>query len=57
MHRMSSTGVRRLPVVDRDGILVGIVTLDDLLARLSLQLGALAELAARSRRHEAIIRK
>ena len=54
---MSSTGVRRLPVVDRDGILVGIVTLDDLLARLSLQLGALAELAARSRRHEAIIRK
>jgi CBS domain-containing protein len=36
--------VRRAPVVDRSGALVGIVTLDDLLPALARQLGELAQL-------------
>jgi CBS domain-containing protein len=36
-------GVRRLPVVDDDGLLVGLVTLDDLLRVLSRELSNLAE--------------
>ena len=35
--------VRRLPIVDSDGKLVGIVTMDDLLALLARELGNLAE--------------
>ena len=57
LQRMSAAGVRRLPVVDSDGVLVGIVTLDDLLPPLCLQLGAVAELARRSRSLEASLRK
>lgn len=39
--------VRRLPIVDSDGKLVGIVTMDDLLALLARELGNLAEGAVR----------
>lgn len=42
MERMRLHGVRRLPVVDRGGSLIGIVTLDDIL---TLQAGQLATLA------------
>lgn len=35
--------VRRLPIVDSDGLLVGIVTMDDLLGLLSRELGNLTE--------------
>lgn len=41
---MRVKGVRRLPVTDNDGGLVGIVTLDDLLALLAEELGALGRL-------------
>ena len=44
---MASTGVRRLPVVDDDGELVGIITLDDLLLLLSKELAALTKLEAK----------
>jgi CBS domain-containing protein len=40
---MMSAGVRRLPVVDEDGRLVGIVTLDDLLRVLSRELSNLTD--------------
>lgn len=43
---MRSKRVRRLPVVDEDGGLIGIVTLDDLLALLAEELSALGRLAA-----------
>jgi CBS domain-containing protein len=49
VRRMVSAGVRRLPVVDRAGALVGIVSIDDLLPALASQLSAMAELSARSR--------
>ncbi len=40
---LMESGVRRLPVVDDDGRLVGLVTLDDLLRVLSRELAHLAE--------------
>ena len=40
---MREAGIRRLPVVDDDGELVGIVTLDDLLRVLSRELSNLSE--------------
>lgn len=44
---MVNKGVRRLPVVDDDGGLVGIITLDDLLLLLSKELTTLTKLAAK----------
>jgi CBS domain-containing protein len=41
---LSERGVRRAPVVDERGALVGIVSTDDLLPILAAQLGALAQL-------------
>ena len=43
IETMRDQGVRRLPVVDEQGLLEGILTLDDLLVLLTDQLGALAE--------------
>lgn len=40
---MLETGVRRLPVLDQDELLIGIVTLDDLLRILSRELANLSE--------------
>lgn len=42
-HSMREAGVRRLPVVDDDGRLVGIVTLDDLLRILGGELSNLID--------------
>jgi CBS domain-containing protein len=42
LEMMGRNGVRRLPVVDAYGELVGIVTLDDALADISRQLGTIA---------------
>lgn len=53
VRRMSVSGVRRMPVVDAHGRLVGIITLDDILRQLAGPLLALAELAGRERRFEA----
>ncbi len=50
---MRSRGVRRLPVVDRDGALAGIVTLDDLVHLLSTEMGHLARLVERQTKREA----
>ncbi len=44
--RMQERGVRRAPVVDERGNLVGIVSIDDLLPALVKDLGALAELVS-----------
>jgi len=54
---MALHGVRRLPVVNSFGFLVGIVSVDDLLPQLASPLAALADLAGRSRRFEMQTRK
>lgn len=51
-REMSLHGVRRLPVVERDGTLAGIVSLDDLLVELVAPLVAVGDLAGRERRFE-----
>ena len=50
---MRIKGVRRLPVVDNDGNLVGVVTLDDLLELLVEELGLLVKLIAHEQEKEA----
>lgn len=42
-QQLRESRVRRLPIVDEDGVLVGIVTVDDLLGLLSTELGNLIE--------------
>jgi CBS domain-containing protein len=57
VHLMAAKGVRRLPVVDEAGLLVGVITLDDLLHQLAVPVAKLSELAMRERRQEAQTRK
>lgn len=57
MLYMRTEGVRRLPVVDREGALVGIVTLDDLIELLADEMSELAKLVANERRHETQARR
>ena len=52
MQRMRAKGVRRLPVVDVGGTLVGIVTIDDFLDLLASELTALARLVSNEQRRE-----
>lgn len=54
---MRGKGIRRLPVVDDGGGLVGIVTLDDLLVLLAEEFNALAKLVAREQQKEASSRR
>jgi len=41
---MKSSGVRRLPVVDAGGRLVGLITLDDIIRLLARELGEIARI-------------
>lgn len=43
VQRMRRHGVRRLPIVDEDGVAVGIVTADDLLVLLGGEIAAVCE--------------
>jgi CBS domain-containing protein len=52
LQRMEAHGVRRLPVVDNDGALAGIFTLDDVLEYLTEQQSKLVALVAREQRRE-----
>lgn len=53
---MRAKGVRRVPVVDRSGGLIGIVALDDLLELLAEELLALARLVRHEQKREAASR-
>jgi CBS domain-containing protein len=57
IRTMAQKGVRRMPVVDAQGALLGIVTLDDLLAHLARPLADLSELAGQTRQREMQKRK
>jgi CBS domain-containing protein len=49
---MRYAGVRRLPVLEENGTLIGIIAHDDLLTRLARDLQGLAMLIASEQRHE-----
>jgi CBS domain-containing protein len=52
LRLMEHHGVRRLPIVDSDGALVGILTLDDVLQYLTAQQSELVALVAREQHQE-----
>jgi len=54
---MHSKGVRRLPVVDDRGGLIGILTLDDLLELLADEMAALAKLVKHEQKKETANRR
>ena len=56
MEIMRYKGVRRMPVVNETGQLLGIVTIDDLLEILSEELAELTKIVAREQVHEAAAR-
>lgn len=57
MEIMRYKGVRRIPVVDSNGQLVGIASIDDLLEVLAEELSELAKIVSRERVHEVQARK
>ncbi len=52
LKQMRLHGVRRLPILDQDGSLFGILTLDDILAHLAEELGDAVKLIAREQQYE-----
>jgi CBS domain-containing protein len=54
---MAVNGVRRMPVVGPGGVLVGIITVDDMLRQLTSPLAALSDLAGRAREFEVQTRR
>ncbi len=56
LRHMRLNGIRRMPVVDQDGALVGIISLDDLVQLLAEEMGELGRLIAREQAHEAALR-
>lgn len=56
LQHMRLNGIRRMPVVDQDGALVGIISLDDLVQLLAEEMGELGRLIAREQAHEAALR-
>lgn len=52
LQRMQSKGVRRVPVVNAEGLLAGILTSDDLLELLASELGQLVKVIGRERQRE-----
>ena len=57
IHQMRSAGVRRMPVVTREGALLGIVSIDDLIQMLAEEMTELAKLISREQLKELRARK
>ncbi len=52
LERMRTHGIRRMPVVDHLGLVMGIVTLDDLLEKVADAANALVQVSRRGQKHE-----
>jgi CBS domain-containing protein len=52
LRRMNAKGVRRMPVINAAGVLVGIISVDDMLPKFVVELSELAEVASRARQRE-----
>jgi len=52
LSRMRAHGVRRIPVVDRAGVLQGIFAIDDILEHVTEHLDQIVRLLGRERDHE-----
>lgn len=52
IHRMHERGVRRVPVIDDEGVLVGVLSLDDVVELLAEEMSELSGLLHRERTHE-----
>jgi CBS domain-containing protein len=52
LRRMQSFAIRRLPIVDRQGALVGILSVDDIVIALSDEIARLADLVSLQQRRE-----
>ena len=57
LHRMRVRAVRRMPVVNREGGLVGIISVDDLIQLLAEEMSDLAKLISREQAREAQSRR
>ena len=57
IQQMRAAGVRRIPVVNRQQSLVGIISVDDLLQLLAEEMGEMAKLISREQRKEAHARR
>ena len=53
IKQMGMHGIRRMPVVDQGGALVGIVSIDDLIQLLAEEMGNLAKLISKEQTQEA----
>jgi CBS domain-containing protein len=54
LEEMRVRGVRRMPVVGRHGVLVGLLAFDDLLAALALQVQAMTQAVIAGRQREGV---
>jgi CBS domain-containing protein len=57
MQQMRINGIRRMPVVDRKGGLVGIISLDDLIQLLAEEMTELAKVIVREQARETLTRR
>jgi CBS-domain-containing membrane protein len=57
LQKMQSAGIRRLPIVNGEGVLEGIVTLDDIIELLSEELADLTRLVIHEQKKERLQRK
>lgn len=57
VERMRNKGVRRMPIVQEDGTLIGIVSIDDVIEVLAEEMNSLARLISREQLHEQQMRR